>query len=320
MAARLRQPGFMLLEIVIAVGLLVLGLAVIGGQLQTASDMTRETDHVARIVFLAESRLAELDSGLVVPNDQVADETGIEVEQDFGRLFPEYASRVTLTPTATADLIAVQLDIFYDPTRKVLEKGEQLDDFEYDDDMIVQTYHTLRVAPKPLNLRTDFGLDDEIADKIDEQLANSTLSGTLDVNNFDPSVFRDLDIDQLAELLGILQQAYGVDQSALMQIVPEEMRSQLNALLSGLDALSGGDGSDSGDGTDSGDDTNSGDGTTGDDGSGSDTGGNDDGASAGPGQSDDGGAPAGNGRGTGNPRQRGGRKGGRGGSGGGRGG
>jgi hypothetical protein len=96
-----RQPGFMLLEVLVAIGLLVLGMAVIGGQVQTAADLTRETDHLARLVFLAESRLAEIDSGLVVPNEEIGDETGVEVEEDFGRLFPQYASRVTIRPTAT---------------------------------------------------------------------------------------------------------------------------------------------------------------------------------------------------------------------------
>jgi hypothetical protein len=88
MHPRTRQPGFMLLEVLVAIGLLVLGMAVIGGQVQTAADLTRETDHLARLVFLAESRLAEIDSGLVVPNEEIGDETGVEVEEDFGRLFP----------------------------------------------------------------------------------------------------------------------------------------------------------------------------------------------------------------------------------------
>lgn len=248
-------PAFMLLEVVVAVGLLVLGMAVIGAQLRTAADQTYETDHLARIVMLAESRLAELDSGRVIPNEEISEEGIQPIEEDFGRLFPQYASRVTLKPTATPDLIFVQLDILYDPGRMITEKGAPLDDFDFnDDDKIVQTYYTLRAAPRPVNLKTDFGMEDELADRINEQIAQSSLGGTLDVENFDPSIFKDLELEQLLELITILQQAFGADQSALLELIPENMRPQLAALLKGLEAEgdTGGDDDDGGD-ADSGD-------------------------------------------------------------------
>jgi len=235
--------AFMLLEIVVSVALLVLGMAVIGAQLQSAADTTYATDHLARLVFLAETRMAELDSGLVIPNEQIGkDTTDVEIEQDFGRLYPQYAARVTLSPTATADLLAVRLDMFYDPTRMIREHGASLPDFEYDDDKIEQTYYTLRAVPKPLNLKTDFGLDDDIAQRINDQVANSAtgLDG-VDVENFSPALFKDLTPEQLVELLSILQQAFGADQSALLQLVPESMRGQLQALMRGLDTGGTGD-------------------------------------------------------------------------------
>ncbi len=46
------RTGFMLLEIVVAVGLLVLGLAVIGAQIQDAAMLSREggeTEQLARV-------------------------------------------------------------------------------------------------------------------------------------------------------------------------------------------------------------------------------------------------------------------------------
>ncbi len=239
----------MLLEVVVAVGLLVLGLAVIGAQLQSATEMTYEADHLSRLIFLAETRLAELDSGLVTLPEQMDDAQPIEVEADFGRYFPQYASRVTIEPTADPELVAVQLDILYDPERLAFEEGP-LDEFDYlDDDKIVQTYHTLRIVPRPLNLVTDFGLEAEIAEKVNEDLQEAGLAdGGLDVENFNPAVFKDLEVDQLLQLLSILQQAYGVDQSALMQMVPEEVRPQLQALLEGLDDGTDGDGDGDGDG------------------------------------------------------------------------
>lgn len=233
----------MLLEIVVAVALLVLGMAVIGAQLQSASTTTYQTDHLARIVLLAETRMAELDSGMVLPNAQIDQETSaVEIEQDFGRLFPQYAGRVTLTPTATQDLIAVRLDILYDPERRILEHGEALSEFDYDDEKIVQTYHTLRTVPKPLNLRTDFGLEDDVAERINGQLQDSGVGQALDLENFDPSVFKDMSMEELVELLSILQQAFGTDQSALLQLVPESMRGQLAAIMRGLESGDGGEG------------------------------------------------------------------------------
>jgi hypothetical protein len=241
----------MLLEVVVAVALLVLGMAVIGAQLQSAGETTYESDHLSRLVFLAESKFAELDSGLVVPNEEIGGESGVEIEEDFGRLFPQYASRVTLKPTATPDLVFVQLDIFYDPERMIFESGEQLDEFDFDDELIVQTYYTLRAVPKPLNLKTDFGLEDELADRINEDLGSSSIGNSVDVENFSPAVFKDLTLEQLVELLSILQQAFGTDQATLLQLVPESMRGQLQALLAGLGADANdesGDGSEGGEG------------------------------------------------------------------------
>jgi hypothetical protein len=135
----------------------------------------------------------------------------------------------------------------FDPARMILEEGADLDEFDYDDELIVQTFHTLRAVPRPLNLKTDFGLDDEIADTINEELQNSGVGGGLDVENFNPAVFKDLDLEQLVELIGILQNAFGADQSALLALVPADVRPQLAALLAGLDATGDDDGSGDGD-------------------------------------------------------------------------
>jgi hypothetical protein len=83
-----------------------------------------------------------------------------------------------------------------------------------------------------------------MAERINEDLGNSSMGGTVDVENFSPALFKDLSTEQIIELMSILQQAFGADQAALLQLVPESMRGQLEALMRGLDAAGGGDGGD----------------------------------------------------------------------------
>jgi len=216
--------GFMLLEVVVAVGLLVLGMAVIGAQIQSSLLLTHETDRLARVVFLAESKIAELDTGLIEPEQ--------EIEEDFGRLFPAYAWRMTIEPTEEEELFLITLEILYDPTRDVEE------DFDFDEAAVERVYYTLRAAPRPLDLTTDFGMDEEVAEKLNEDLAGLG-GGSLDVHDFNPAFFRDLDVEEIAEALPVLMQAFSSDLSSMMALVPEEMRPQLEAWFAEMEAQIG---------------------------------------------------------------------------------
>jgi type II secretory pathway pseudopilin PulG len=223
-----RNSGFMLLEIVVAVGLLILGMAVIGIQVQSSAERARKTDQTARVTFLAESKFAEIDTGLIQPSDDV-------VEDDFGRLFPAYAWRLEFEPTGELDadsgdafdrfgLAQVRLEIYYDPLR------DPDDDFDYDQAEVVGRYYTLRAAPRPLDLTQDFGMEDDVAERLNEDLANSG-DGSLDVHNFDPATFASLDLDQILEIAPLLMEAFGMSETELLALVPEEFKSQLEAIL-----------------------------------------------------------------------------------------
>jgi len=221
----------MLLEMVIAVGLLVLGMALIGAQISTSMERARRTDELARVVFLAESKIAQLDTGLVIPEE--------EVEQDFGRLFPQYAWRMRIVPAAESDLNLVSLEILHDASRDIEET------FDFEDAEVVETYYTLRATPRPLDLTQDFGLEEAQAEDLNNQLADLT-GGAVDVREFSPSVFQNLSMEDMLALMPALMNAFGVDQSAIMQMIPAEVRPQVEELLSQL-AESGADTGDTGD-------------------------------------------------------------------------
>ena len=206
----------MLLEVVVAIGLLVLGMAVIGAQIQTSLWRTHQTDRLARVVFLAESKIAELDTGLIEPEQ--------EIEEDFGRLFPAYAWRLTLEPTEEEELFFIQLEILYDPAR------DPEDDFDFAEAEVAQVYYTLRAAPRPLDLTVDFGMDEEVAEKLNEDLAGLG-GGDIDVHDFNPAIFRDLDMEEILEVLPVFMQAFNIEQSAILTLVPAELRPQLEALF-----------------------------------------------------------------------------------------
>ena len=65
MPKRARRHAWVLLETVIATGLLILVLTVIGVQLQDARLAVKKMERNARALMLAEMQLAQLDLGLI---------------------------------------------------------------------------------------------------------------------------------------------------------------------------------------------------------------------------------------------------------------
>ena len=233
------HSGFMLLEVVLAVGLLVLGLSVIGAQMQRSYFRAHDTDTVARVVFLAESKLAEIDTGLIEPER--------EIEEDFGRLFPQYAWRLTMEAAGLPELYFFELEILHDPLREVE------DDFEFNDAEVAARFRFLKAAPRPLDLTADFGLDEDAAEDLNERLADLG-GGALDVHDFNPALFRDMDMEDLLEILPALMEAFNISQSEIMNMVPENLRPQLEELFAGAQDDASGDQGDEGGGA-SGDDS-----------------------------------------------------------------
>lgn len=207
------KRGFLLLEVVIAVGLLVVGMALVGMQIHNSSRASRQAERSMRTLLLAESKLAELDSGLIVPEE--------EIEEEFGPLFPDYAWRLLIEPHPNVtDLNQVTLEILYQARQSVQEE------FDFDEAEVVQRLYTLRATPKPLDLTRDFGMSEADADNLTEQLSGVT-DGGIDPRNLDPSLFAQLDLEELLEVAPALLAAFGMNVQELMNLLPEELRQML---------------------------------------------------------------------------------------------
>jgi len=90
-----RWRGYVLLETVIATGVLIVGLAVIGAQLQESDKSVHKMERRMRAMALADSYMAQLDLGLI-PLDSVER----ELDGDFGPRFPDWGWTLLTEQTA----------------------------------------------------------------------------------------------------------------------------------------------------------------------------------------------------------------------------
>ncbi len=200
----------MLMEVLVALGMLILGLSVLGWQMHAGLEASWNMERDYTTLLLAESKIAELDTGLIVPDDIV--------EGDFGELFPRFGWRMTMEPSGVTLLTAIRLEILYDGLRRNAER-----EMDYENAEVLQTVHLLRAAPARIDLTRDFGMKAEDADKLAEQL--STMGGSgLDPHDLDPSLFRDLSLEELIEVLPILLQAFGMKLEDVLPILPDDLR------------------------------------------------------------------------------------------------
>lgn len=174
------------MEVVIALGLLTMGLATIGVQMQTAYDTSRDTERILRAMHLAQSKLSELDARLIQNLDQAIED---DLEEEFGRLFPDFAWRLRMDPTQTPDLWLVQIHILYQRRLDVEEE-----EFEFDEAEVVFTLRTMRATPATIDLTEFFpglGADaDGEEGGVDEGLlclAEALNQAGIDIYDFDPA-------------------------------------------------------------------------------------------------------------------------------------
>ncbi len=208
------RSGFILLEVVIAVGLLLIGLTVIGAQVGQGQRSSFESEDLTRLLMLAESKLAELDTGLVLWED----EADAEVEGDFTLMFPDHGWRMRFEPSVTESLWSIRLDILFN-RRESLES-----EFDVRNAEVVHTVHLMRALPPKVDLQKDFGLDDEAIEKLSE---------TMPIDEFDPGNFdlrkftANYPMEDLIAMLPALSAAFHLSFEDLMRGLPPEVRSLL---------------------------------------------------------------------------------------------
>ncbi len=205
-----------MLETVIATGLLIIGLGVIGAQLQDSNKAVHTMRLKTQAVMLAETQLAMMDLGLVELDsvDEVQD-------GDFGSRYPDWGWRLITEPTAIEGLFRITIQVQYiyrnEPYRE--------DSFDHEHADTLFSAVAFRQPPKPLDLATDFGLNEEeltdFTDKVGEAQIPCFEGGV-----FDPTCLAGIDIEQLFKTLPALQKL-GINLGDLASIIPPDLLKQL---------------------------------------------------------------------------------------------
>lgn len=197
--------------------MLIVGLAVIGAQVQDAQKSLRNMNRRTQAMMLAERQLAELDMGL-------ADLDSVDevVEHDFGPRYPDWAWRLTTSDTALPNMYVEQLDVLYFPREGDYEE----DQFEFEDAEVAYTLHTMRAVQPPVNFAVDYGMhEDEVRD-LGDKLSDVGIPG-LDVTSFDPRLLQNIDLEQLMKVLPVILDALHMDVSQLVGQLPPDLLQQL---------------------------------------------------------------------------------------------
>lgn len=220
------RSGYVLLETLIATTLLVLGLAVIGTQVQRAYFETLEMERRTRALMLAESKLAELDTGLIVFDsfDEV-------MEEPFGPLFPDWGYRITVQPTLTEGLNHIQLEILY------FMRNYDREEFDFEQAKVIHELYTFRMTPRRIDLMLDYGMDEESVTKLNDLLSGVGME--IPEDGFPLQDFlRSADIADIMSLLSdekLLQAMGGFTKEDILGALPREVRQALKGLEEGGD-------------------------------------------------------------------------------------
>ncbi|MCH8966367.1 MAG: hypothetical protein IID43_01695 [Planctomycetes bacterium] len=229
----------MLLETVIATGLLIVGLAVVGAQVQSAVTSVRMMDRRARAIVLAEVQLAELSMGLIE-----LDSVDAEQEEEFGPGHPDFAWRLTIDDTAVEDLFQLKLEVLYQPREGIEET------FDFDDAEVLHTVYAMRVAPRELDIGAVFALsDDELAQVVEalEESECDCLASLDESLQLDLPCWVGLLPEELLKCYETLQGIPGFDLAGASQALPPGYQDMFQDMLDR--ALGGSSDSDNEDGS-----------------------------------------------------------------------
>lgn len=213
------RRGYVLLETVIATGMLILGLAIIGGQIQDAQSSVRKMERRIRAIALAETQLGYLDLGLI----EFESLNEIE-EDDFGPRYPDWGWRLITEETGIEGMYALQLEILYLPR----EEEYAPDSYDHDNAEMIYTVRAMRPTVRPLNVALDFGLNEEETEEFEKKLADSGLPFSID--NFPPNLFGQLSPEQLPIAAAFLLELMGDDVGAFLSQLPPDIRALIEQL------------------------------------------------------------------------------------------
>jgi len=227
------------METVLGTGLLLVGLAVIGTQIQEASYSVRRMELELQAMALAEMELAKLDLGLVKLDsiDEVQ-------EEEFGPRYPEFAWRLTTQETGVENIYLLTLEVLHQPRDPKADKDYTEGQLDFDVMETVFTAYATRATPQPVDLGEAFGLDDTEYEDLSTKLADLGIPG-IDAQSFDLGLLGDIQVEDLLKILPLLSDVFHIDIEALTGNLPPGLLDALRSsgvLDDGEDATSGEEG------------------------------------------------------------------------------
>jgi hypothetical protein len=148
----------MLLEVIVALGLLVFGMVMVALQIDSGLKVARSNDLQTRAMMLVDSKLNEIESGIIQPNEAQG-----EMKGDFGILYPGYTWMIKIDPTDIEGFYMATITIGYraDAVQGQIDDPQKQIDFEDQGTKILRTAYRLFPKPADVNLERDFGLTED---------------------------------------------------------------------------------------------------------------------------------------------------------------
>ncbi len=192
------RDGVALLEVVVALSILLVAMAVVGATFRNGAQNVMLAERMNQAQLLTNRLLTELDVGLIplsvpeqgMPNEDLSGYFGDDAPPDMS-----WKLEVT-SDENLPDLLKVGVSIFLGDPEAADDQHQRL-----------LTTHVVRVVPRAINLETDFGFSQEQLDQLTEAIPGG--AAIFDPAAFDPRAIASLDIETLRELLPTLIQALG---------------------------------------------------------------------------------------------------------------
>lgn len=219
--ARTTRPGVVLLEVVLAVSLLLLAMALVGMAFRNGNEHVHRAERISRSMLLADRLLGELDIGVLsVPVPQ----EGTPVQETTGTFGGEAAEGISWRIAGTSnpdmpDVIALEVEVF-----------EGAPDAQPDERKTIVLTHMFKALPKPINMQEDFGLTEEQTEQIKQAIPGG--EQVFNPSSFNPQQIAKLDMDMLTQLLPVLIQAFGGEAvgGQLEELIRAAQRGDTSAL------------------------------------------------------------------------------------------
>ena len=226
------RRGSMLFEVLLALSILTLGMATVGIQISTGLRLETEAAEIFRRQSLIESMLAQLEVLVADEMSMAEEESGpaltdreLDIEGEFGLVFPGYAYRILIEPTEVEMLNRVTIELLqadFDPETGELE----------DEPQRVYLVRTLRATPPQINLSAENG---GMMLSMEQRSSLQAL-GLIDADgNLNIQKLVAMDPATLLELLPLLMSSFGGGELAQMMggMSPEQLLEALQHQQSG---------------------------------------------------------------------------------------